>query len=82
MNEGDEVGGEAAFEGVSANDLFVGCDVDAVDLVGGDEGGDPLNVGIDASERGAGTFRDDEELLGGELSGSGDVAFDQILGHD
>ena len=47
---GDYVGGEAAFKGVATDDLFVGCDVDAVDLVGGDEGGEPLNFGVDASE--------------------------------
>jgi hypothetical protein len=47
---GDYVGGEAALEGVAADDLFVGRDVDAVDLVGGDEGGEPLNFGIDAAE--------------------------------
>jgi len=47
---GDYVGGKAALEGVATDDLFVGRDVDAVDLVGGDERGQPLNFGIDASE--------------------------------
>ena len=47
---GDYVGGKAALEGVATDDLFVGRDVDAVDLVGGDERGEPLNFGVDASE--------------------------------
>ena len=47
---GDYVGGKAALEGVASDDLFVGCDVDAVDFVGGDERSEPLNFGIDASE--------------------------------
>ena len=49
LDEGDRVRGEAAFEGVTADDLFVGCDVDAVDLVGGDEGGEPLHFGVEAA---------------------------------
>jgi len=81
LDEGDDVGGKAAFEGVAADDLFVGCEVDAVDLVGGDEGGDPLDFGIDASEGGAGAFGDGGELLGCELTGSGDVAFDEKFRH-
>ncbi len=50
VDEGDDVGWEASLEGVAADDLFVGRDVDAVDLVGGDERREPLDFGIDASE--------------------------------
>ena len=79
---GDDVGGEAALEGVAADDLFVGCDVDAVDLVGGDERSEPLYFGVDASEGAAGAFGDGDELLSCEVTGSGDVAFDQKFWHD
>ena|ERR1700733_9553388 len=81
LDEGDDVRGKAAFECVSADDLFIGCDVDAVDLVGGDEGGDPLDFGVDAAESGAGTRRDGEELLGGELGSAGNVTFDEEFWH-
>jgi len=82
VDEGDDVGGEASLEGVAADDLFVGRDVDAEDLVGGDEGGEPLDFGVDSSEGAAGAFGDGDELLGREVAGSGDVAFDQKLWHD
>ena len=54
LDEGDGVRGEAAFECVAADDLFVRRDVDAVDLVGGDEGGDPLDLRVHAAEGAAG----------------------------
>ena len=82
MDEGDVVGGEAAFEGVAADDLFIGCDVDAEDPVVGDEGGEPLHFGVDASEGAAGAFGDGDELFACEVTGSGDVAFDQKFRHD
>jgi hypothetical protein len=81
LDEGDRVRGEAALECVSADDLFVGCDVDAVDLVGSDEGGDPLDFWVHAAKGAAGARGDGEELLGGELAGAGNVAFDEEFRH-
>jgi len=66
---------------VATDDLFIGSDVDAVDLVGGDEGGEPLHVGVEASEGAAGAFGDGDELFAREVAGVGDVAFDQKLWH-
>ena len=81
LDEGDRVGGEAAFEGVAADDFFVGCDVDAVDLVGGDERGDPLDFRVHAAEGAAGARGDGEKLLGSELGCAGNVAFDEEFWH-
>jgi len=81
LDEGDDVGGKAAFEGVAADDLFVGGDVDAVDLVGGDEGGEPLYFGVEAAEGAAGAFGDSDELFAREVAGVGDVAFDEKFRH-
>ena len=82
MDEGDDVGGEASLEGVAADDLFVGRDVDAEDLVGGDEGGEPLDFGVDAPKGAAGAFGDGDKLLARQVAGFGDVAFDQKFRHD
>jgi hypothetical protein len=77
----DDVGRESAFGGVSADDIFVRRNVDAVDLVGCDEGVDPLDLRTDSFDNRARFLRDGGELVGGELAGAGKVALDEELGH-
>ena len=77
----NNVGGESAFGGVFADEVFVGGDVDAVDLVGCDIGMDPLNLWAQLSEDTTGGLGDGSELLGGKLAGFGNVALDEELWH-
>jgi len=80
-DERDVVGGEAAHLGVFVDGGLVGCDVDAVDLVAGDEALDPLELGADGGDDAAGFLGDGLELVGGEVAGSGDLALDDEFGH-
>src|SRR5579863_5781730 len=54
----DRIGRETALPGVFANDLLVGCVVDAVDLVAGDVAVDPLNFGAELTQDSAGSLGD------------------------
>ncbi len=66
---------------MAADDVFAGGDVDAVDLVGGDVGVDPLDVGADVADDGAGVPGGGYELVGREIADAGHVAFDEELWH-
>jgi hypothetical protein len=77
----DGVGGEAALGGVVADGLFVGGDVDAVDLVLGDVALDPLNFGAHVAEDAAGLLRNCLEVAGREVASIRDVPFNYVLWH-
>jgi len=80
-DERDLVGGKAAHLGVFVDGGLVGRDVDAVDLVAGDEALDPLELGADGGDDAAGFLGDGLELVRGEVAGSGDLALDDEFGH-
>jgi len=80
-DERDLVGGEAAHLGVFVDGGLVGGDVDAVDLVAGDEALDPLELGADGGDDAAGLLGDGLKLVGGEIAGSGDLTLDEEFGH-
>jgi len=52
----DDIGGKSSVGGVTADDVFVWGDVDAVDLVGRDIGVDPLDLRTDVPDDGAGVL--------------------------
>ena len=80
-DERDLVGGEAAHLGVFVDGGLVGGDVDAIDLVAGDEALDPLELGADGGDDAAGLLGDGLKLVGGEIAGSRDLALDDEFGH-
>ena len=79
LDDADGVGGEATLGSVAADYLFVGGDVDAVELVLGDIGVEPLDVGADMANDGAGLLGGCCELSWGEISEVGHVALDDEL---
>src|SRR5882762_4791420 len=78
----DRIGGEAAFSCMLANELFVGRDVDAVNLDIGDVAVDPLNLRAELAKNAAGRLGYRLQLLRRHLAGTGDFAFDDVLGHE
>src|SRR6476660_5426696 len=64
-----------------ANELFVGGDVDAVNLIAGDVAVDPLNLGAELTQDSAGCLGDRFEFITGQVSGTGNLALDNVLGH-
>jgi hypothetical protein len=66
---------------VAADEVFVGGNVDADDLVGGDVGVDPLDLGAKVAEDGAGGLGCGYQLVGSEVAYVGHIAFDEELWH-
>ena len=77
----DDIGGKSSVGGVTADDVFVWGDVDAVDLVGRDIGVDPLDLRTDVPDDGAGVLGGGYKLGGGEIADIRDVAFDEEFRH-
>src|SRR6185437_2156004 len=75
------VGGKAAASGVLPNEGFVRGDVDAVDLVVGDEALDPLDPGPEVAQHAARGGGDSLPIGCREFPGAGDLAFDDESGH-
>src|SRR6516165_7266810 len=81
FNFADAISGEAALHCMFADGCFIGCDVDAVNLVGGDVAVHPLDLGTQVAEDATGLLRDCVKFFGLEVARSGDVAFDDVFGH-
>ena len=64
-----------------AHACLVRGDIDAVDLVVGNEGLDPLDLRSHGAEHTTGGLGDGGELLRGEFARVGDGAFDDEFGH-
>ena len=64
-----------------AHHLFIGRDVDAVNLVLGHEAFHPLNLWSHVLEDAAGLLRDGLELCRFQVSRAGDFAFDDVFWH-
>src|SRR5438105_15016793 len=77
----DAIGREAALFGVLAHGLFIGRDVDAIDLVVGDVTLHPLDLWAHAAQHSARFLRDALQLRFGQLSGVGNFALNDELGH-
>src|SRR6202042_3397758 len=77
----DFVGGKAAGLCVLPYGVFVGSDVDAIDFVVGDIAVQPLDLRPHVAQDAAGCLGDSLQLFRRELAGSGDLSFDDELGH-
>ena len=77
----DAVGRQAGEARMLAHGRFVRREIDAVDLVGGHEALDPLDLGAELREDAAGVLRGVFQVAGGEISDAGHFTFDDELGH-
>ena len=78
-HRGNPVRGKTSALGVLADQLLVLREVDAVDLVVGDEAVDPLNVGSENVEGDAGPRRRGVQRVTIERADSGNGALDDVL---
>ena len=77
----DPIGREAALLSVLADGLLAVGDVDAVDLVGGDEALHPLNVRAHVADDATGVLRDGLQLFRLRRADVRNVSLDNILWH-
>src|ERR1019366_2889171 len=78
---GDSIGRKPSLAGVFAHHLFIRCDVDAVDLVVGDETFQPLHLWTKLLENAAGLLRDGLEFRLGQFAGVRNLPLDYIFRH-